>query len=57
VNVSRSYGVDGLNRYTQAGGVSFGYDGSGNLTGSGATSYAYTVENMPASSSSGVQLG
>jgi hypothetical protein len=49
--------VDGLNRYTQAGGVSFGYDGRGNLTGSGATSYAYTVENMPASSSSGVQLG
>lgn len=53
VNVDRSYAVNALNQYTQAGGVAFGYDGRGNLTSSGGTAYAYTTENQLASGPGG----
>ena len=46
VNVDRSYGSNGLNQYTWAGGVTFGYDGRGNLTGSGSTAYGYNGANQ-----------
>ncbi|WP_288937494.1 RHS repeat-associated core domain-containing protein [uncultured Sphingomonas sp.] len=44
-NVDRAYGVNGLNQYTQAGGVGFAYDARGNLTNSGGSAYGYTWEN------------
>ena len=56
VNVDRGYATNGLNQYTQAGGVSFGYDGRGNLTNSGGTSYSYTAENRLAMASGIVGL-
>lgn len=46
VNADRSYSVNGLNQYTQAGSVSLGYDGRGNLNNSGGTGYGYTVDNQ-----------
>lgn len=45
-NIDRSYGIDGLNRVTTAGGTSFGYDANGNLTSSGTSSYTYSTENQ-----------
>lgn len=45
VNVSRNYTANGLNEYSQVGGVTFGYDGSGNLTFDGANGYTYDIEN------------
>lgn len=45
-NVDRSYGVNGLNQYTSAGGTSFGYDGRGNLINSGGTTYQYNSRNQ-----------
>ncbi|WP_322966064.1 RHS repeat-associated core domain-containing protein [Sphingomonas fuzhouensis] len=48
VNADRSYSVNGLNQYTQAGSVSLGYDGRGNLTSSGSDTYSYTVDNQMA---------
>jgi RHS repeat-associated protein len=45
VNVNRGYGVNGLNQYTSAGGLSFTYDNDGNLTSDGGATYAYDVEN------------
>lgn len=48
VNADRSYSVNGLNQYTQAGSVSLGYDGRGNLTNSGSDTYSYTVDNQMA---------
>lgn len=44
-NVNRSYGTNGLNQLTSAGGTALGYDARGNLTSSGSTAYTYTVEN------------
>ena len=49
-NVSRTYTANGLNQYTNSGGVTLGYDGRGNLSSStpttgGATTYAYTKLN------------
>jgi RHS repeat-associated protein len=44
-NVDRSYGANGLNQATGAGGVSLGYDGRGNLITSGSQSYKYTATN------------
>jgi RHS repeat-associated protein len=44
-NVNRSYGTNGLNQLTSAGGTALGYDPRGNLTSSGGTAYTYTVEN------------
>ena len=44
-DVARSYSVNGLNQYTEAGAVDFEYDGNGNLTTDGATTYAYDAEN------------
>lgn len=46
VNADRSYSVNGLNQYTQAGSVSLNYDGRGNLNNSGGTGYGYTVDNQ-----------
>ena len=48
VALNRPYTANGLNQYTQSGGVSLGYDGRGNLTSSGATAYSYTSENRMA---------
>lgn len=48
VNADRSYSVNGLNQYTQAGSVALGYDGRGNLTSSGSDTYSYTVDNQMA---------
>ncbi|MFL6844748.1 MAG: RHS repeat domain-containing protein, partial [Allosphingosinicella sp.] len=59
-NVSRAYGVNGLNQYvtTAVGGVpnaSFGYDADGNLSSvtdpASTTSYVYDVENRLVSAS------
>ena len=44
-NVNRSYGTNGLNQLTSAGGTALGYDARGNLTTSGSSAYTYTVEN------------
>jgi RHS repeat-associated protein len=49
-NVSRTYTANGLNQYTNSGGVTLGYDARGNLSSStpatgGATTYAYTKLN------------
>ncbi|MEA3049102.1 MAG: hypothetical protein QOG84_938 [Sphingomonadales bacterium] len=52
-NVSRSYGVNGLNQYTTAGGASFQYDLNGNLTNDGSNAYVYDAENRLVSASGG----
>lgn len=44
-NINRSYSVNGLNQYTQAGPVALGYDGRGNLTSSGSSGYGYSKLN------------
>lgn len=44
-STNRSYSVNNLNQYTQAGSVGFQYDLRGNLTRSGTTNYQYTAEN------------
>ena len=55
VDVSRTYGVNGLNQYTAAGPASFGYDGNGNLTtnvtSEGSFTFTYDNENRLRSSS------
>jgi RHS repeat-associated protein len=56
-NVTRAYGVNGLNQYTAAGAVSFGYDGRGNLTSSGSNAYSYSAENLLKSAPGSVTLG
>lgn len=56
VNADRTYGVNGLNQYGNAGSATFGYDGRGNLTssqGNVATTYGYTADNLLTSSSGG----
>ena len=45
-NADRYYTANGLNQYTQAGGVSLGYDTRGNLTSSGSDAFAYSSENF-----------
>lgn len=50
-NVSRGYGVNGLNQYTAAGPASFTYDLNGNLTSDGSISFVYDVENRLVSAS------
>lgn len=50
-DVSRAYGVNGLNQYTQAGGAIFSYDRNGNLTGDGTNSFGYDIENRLISAS------
>jgi RHS repeat-associated protein len=42
---AQSYGVNGLNQYTQISGVTMGWDPRGNLTSDGSTTYAYDIEN------------
>ena len=44
-DVTRSYQVNGLNQYTQAGPSAFTYDANGNLTSDGAVNFTYDVEN------------
>lgn len=56
LNVDRDYTSNGLNQYTNAGGMTFSYDGRGNLNASGATSYGYTSENRLASGSDGTAM-
>jgi len=41
----RDYGVNGINQYTSAGGVTLGYDGRGNLVQSGSSTYGYSRLN------------
>ena len=55
-NVSRGYGVNGLNQYTTAGPASFAHDANGNLTSDGTTGYVYDVENRLVSASNGASL-
>ncbi len=45
-NADRYYTANGLNQYTQAGGVSLGYDTRGNLTSSGSDAFGYSSENF-----------
>ena len=45
VNVTRNYGVNGLNQYVTAGSAAFTYDANGNLTGDGSSAYVYDTEN------------
>lgn len=44
-NVNRSYTVNGLNQYTQSGGVGLGYDARGNLISSGSSGFGYSKQN------------
>jgi RHS repeat-associated protein len=41
----RDYGVNGINQYTSAGGVTLGHDGRGNLVQSGSSTYGYSRLN------------
>lgn len=50
-DVNRSYDVNGLNQYTQAGPAAFTYDANGNLTSDGAVNFTYDVENRLISAS------
>jgi RHS repeat-associated protein len=49
--VSRNYNVNGLNQYSNAGGVNFGYDANGNLTSDGGSTFTYDTENRLLSAS------
>lgn len=55
-NVSRGYGVNGLNQYTGVGPNSYAYDANGNLTSDGVNSYVYDAENRLVSRSGGIAL-
>ena len=44
-DVVRGYAVNGLNQYTQVGGVAHAHDANGNLASDGATSFGYDAEN------------
>jgi RHS repeat-associated protein len=55
-NVSRAYGVNGLNQYTAAGSATFTYDANGNLTSDGTNTFVYDAENRLVSRSGGVTL-
>jgi RHS repeat-associated protein len=56
-NVSRTYGVNGLNQYTGTTGgnpnATFTYDANGNLISDGSDSYVYDAENRLVSASGG----
>lgn len=54
--VTRPYGVNGLNQYTLVGVAPHGYDANGNLTSDGAATYIYDVENRLISVSGPVTL-
>lgn len=56
-NITRAYGVNGLNQLTSAGATALGYDGRGNLTSSGSNSYGYSNENLLKTGPNGVTLG
>jgi len=49
--VDRSYAVNGLNQYTQAGPASFTYDANGNLISDGSSNIVYDAENRLVSAS------
>jgi len=49
--VDRSYAVNGLNQYTQAGPATFTYDLNGNLISDGSTNFVYDAENRLVSAS------
>lgn len=53
VNADRSYTVNGLNQYANAGTASFQYDANGNLISDGTTTYAYDIENRLLTASGG----
>ncbi|WP_185976568.1 RHS repeat domain-containing protein [Catenovulum sediminis] len=44
-NVQDYYKVNGLNQYTEVGGLSYNYDDNANLTSDGNRTYVYDVEN------------
>ncbi len=50
-DVQRSYTVNGLNQYTQAGPAAFTHDANGNLTSDGAVNFTYDTENRLISAS------
>ncbi|WP_229955132.1 RHS repeat-associated core domain-containing protein [Parasphingorhabdus litoris] len=50
-NVQRSYTVNGLNQYTQAGPAAFTHDLNGNLTSDGSVNFTYDTENRLISAS------
>jgi RHS repeat-associated protein len=50
-DVVRGYAVNGLNQYTQVGGVAQGHDANGNLVSDGATTFGYDAENRLISAS------
>jgi RHS repeat-associated protein len=50
-DVERSYTINGLNQYTQAGPAAFTYDANGNLTSDGSVNFTYDTENRLISAS------
>lgn len=55
-NVNDTYGVNGLNQYTNVGSAQLAYDANGNLTSDGSTSYVYDAENRLVQASNGAEL-
>jgi RHS repeat-associated protein len=53
---SDSYTANGLNQYTNVGGVTPGHDTRGNLTTNGAKTYGYDYDNRMISASGGISL-
>lgn len=49
--LTRNYGVNGLNQYTSVGGTTHAYDLNGNLTSDGATNFVFDAENRLVSAS------
>jgi len=60
INVGRAYATNGLNQYSQAGGVGFAYDANGNLTtetnGSSTKTWLYDIENRMVGAPNNVTL-
>jgi RHS repeat-associated protein len=55
-NTTRSYAVDGQNKYTTIAGATQGYDLKANLASSGGVSYTYGIENTMTTGSSATFL-
>lgn len=53
---TKSYGVNGLNQLTTAGGVALAYDARGNLSNDGPTTYSYDLLNNLTGASTGATL-
>ena len=44
-DLERDYIANGLNQYTEVGGLAYDYDANGNLIAAGGDTYVYDVEN------------